>query len=518
MNGRTVHLLDLPDEILLIILKKLGSVDVLYSLLNINKRLDQMARSVNNTKFLNFSMNNVQHNRFCCEILPQIHHNIVELTLELFSMECILLACKYPNLTVIVLTNFSPDILLEYLTDESPISHLFQQQIRHLTITSEKEICTSRSFTDVCIRILAMCRNLSYLNMNQWLITNQAYLSIRYRPPNVCFSPNLHTLSINVIDFDDCLRLLDGRLEQLRSFTVRIYSIKRSMVDNNNQKILFNLKEFSLTSYLRTYAYDCRILSLLRRMSNLETLALSLDIERLTVIDGLHLNKELLIHMTYLNKFRFHICTVLRTSETNYFLTTNDIKSTFLNWKYSSVSCCIDHFSSGYSHYHIYSTPFQMTHFMYLSNNFRGHYLLYVTNLKLYDTRPFEHDFFEWIPQACPLLKHLIVNNSTPQKNKRQVTIIDDKQIFSTISYLHLFKLSLLHAHVDYVDQFLCYTNMYVPTLHTLSIQYDNLVTISDNFTNDPKQINCSQIKQIVFGQLIVLPKDFYDYFLCLEK
>ncbi|CAF1483655.1 unnamed protein product [Adineta steineri] len=106
MNGKTVHLLDLPDEILLIILKKLGSVDVLYSLLNINKRLDQMARSIDNTKFLNFSINNVQLNRFCCEILPQIYHNIVELILDIFSMERILLACEYPNLTIIVLTNF----------------------------------------------------------------------------------------------------------------------------------------------------------------------------------------------------------------------------------------------------------------------------------------------------------------------------------------------------------------------------------------------------------------------------
>ncbi|CAF1220486.1 unnamed protein product [Adineta steineri] len=390
MNCRTAHLLDLSDEILLIILKKLDSVDVLYSLLNVNKRLDQMARSVNNTKFLNFSMNNVQLNRFCCEILPQIHHNIVELTLDIFSMERILLACEYPNLTVIVLTNFLPDILLQYLT------------------------------------------------------------------------------------------------------------------------------EFSLTSYLLTYDYDCRILSLLRRMPNLETLTFGLDIVRSSVIDGLHLNEELFIHMKYLNKFIFHICTVLRTSQTNNFLTANDIKNTFLNWKYSSVNCCIDHFSDGYSYYHIYSTPFQMTHFTCLSNSFHGQDFLYVTNLWLFDGRPFEHDFFEWLSQACPSLKHLLIDNLTPQANKRQVTIIDDKRIFSKSSYLHLFKLKLVDAHIDYVDQFLCYTNTYLPTLHILIIQYDKLVAITDNFTNDAKQINCSQIKRIVFDQSLVLTKDFYDYFPCL--
>ncbi|CAF1392701.1 unnamed protein product [Adineta steineri] len=516
MDGRTVHLLDLPDEILLIILKKLDSVDVLYSLLNINKRLDQMARSIENTKFLNFSTNDVQLNRFCCEILPQIHQNIVSLTLDIFSMERILRACEYPNLTIIVLTNFFPNILSQYLTDESPISRLFQQQIRHLTVKCDKEMVINRSFTDVCVRILAICRNLSYLNVHQWLITNHACLSIRDRPPNVCLSLNLHTSSISVDTFDDCLCLLDGRLKQLRSFTVRIYRIRRSAMGNNNQKISPTLKEFSLTSYLQTDAYDCRILPLLRRMPNLKTLTFSLNIVRLTVIDSLRLNEELLIHMKYLNKFIFHICTVLPDFEANYLLTMNDIKNTFLNWKYSSVSCCIDHFSDGYSYYHIYSTPFQMTDFMCLSNSFRGQDFLYVSSLWLFDTRPFEHDFFEWLSQACPLLKDLLIANLIPQKDKRQVKIIDDKQIVSKISYLHLSRLCLFLAHIDYVDQFLCYTNMYLPTLHTLSIQYDKLVAVTDNFTNDAKQTNCSEIKQIVFYELLVLTKDFYNYFPCL--
>ncbi|CAF0986638.1 unnamed protein product [Adineta steineri] len=157
-----------------------------------------------------------------------------------------------------------------------------------------------------------------------------------------------------------------------------------------------------------------------------------------------------------------------------------------------------------------------MTHFIALSNSFRGQDFLYVTNLALQDTRPFEHDSFEWLSQACPSLKDLFIANLTPQKNKRQVAIINDKQIFSKNSYLHLFKLNLVNVHIDYVDQFLCYTNTYLPTLDTLVIQYDNLATVLDNFTNDTKQINCSQIKQIVFDQVLIWTEDFYDYFPCL--
>jgi hypothetical protein len=54
MNRSNIHLLDLPDEILLIILKKLNNIDVLYSLLNIeNNRLDILAQDKFFTKTLN---------------------------------------------------------------------------------------------------------------------------------------------------------------------------------------------------------------------------------------------------------------------------------------------------------------------------------------------------------------------------------------------------------------------------------------------------------------------------------
>jgi hypothetical protein len=116
MSHRTLHFLDLPDEILLMIMEKLGSKDVLYSLLGVNKRLDQMARSIENTKCIDFvtaSSNIRSHtpshfnlDRFCNEILPQIHHNVEEFRLDLFSMKHILRACKYPNLRMIVIDDF----------------------------------------------------------------------------------------------------------------------------------------------------------------------------------------------------------------------------------------------------------------------------------------------------------------------------------------------------------------------------------------------------------------------------
>jgi hypothetical protein len=126
MSHRTVHLLDLPDEILLIITKKLNSTDVLHSLLGVNKRLDKMARTFDNTKFIDFStilsngsfssIDDIKLNRFCYDILPQIRHNVVALSLELLSMERVLLTCDYPNLNTISFMTFLPNIVLRYLT------------------------------------------------------------------------------------------------------------------------------------------------------------------------------------------------------------------------------------------------------------------------------------------------------------------------------------------------------------------------------------------------------------------
>jgi hypothetical protein len=50
-------------------------------------------------------------------------------------------------------------------------------------------------------------------------------LSLCYLPSTTFSSPILTHLHINVADFDDCLYLLDGRLRELRTLCVKVYSI-----------------------------------------------------------------------------------------------------------------------------------------------------------------------------------------------------------------------------------------------------------------------------------------------------
>jgi hypothetical protein len=126
MEHKAVHLLDLPDEILLIIMKKLGAVDVLHSLLSVNKRIDKMAKHFTHTKYLDFStMLPNGHSRsascdklkrFCHHILPQTCQNLEELIVHQQWMYRILLACQYPNLRKISIINCVPSRISKYST------------------------------------------------------------------------------------------------------------------------------------------------------------------------------------------------------------------------------------------------------------------------------------------------------------------------------------------------------------------------------------------------------------------
>ena len=98
--------MDLPDEIIMLILNKLDNVDVLYCLMDVNPRLDRILHDAMFTKKIALveTTSSVERldekllDRFCLEILPKIHHQIQWLSVNSLSMERILLAADYPNL------------------------------------------------------------------------------------------------------------------------------------------------------------------------------------------------------------------------------------------------------------------------------------------------------------------------------------------------------------------------------------------------------------------------------------
>ncbi|CAF4748869.1 unnamed protein product, partial [Rotaria sp. Silwood2] len=116
--------------------------------------------------------------------------------------------------------------------------------------------------------IITMFTNLQYLNFGPSSICDEQLYFCFDRLTVV--STNLLELHVCLNTFSDCLYLLHGHFNQLRTF----YADKK----------LSSLKCFRLHRNMITFAYDELILPLLHRMSNLEKLDLSINVgERKTL-------------------------------------------------------------------------------------------------------------------------------------------------------------------------------------------------------------------------------------------
>ncbi|CAF1516548.1 unnamed protein product [Rotaria sordida] len=110
-----IQLDNLPDEILMMIFNNMCQADVLYSLIDVNQRLNTIVHDpifTNHLTLLEHSSDHFIHSltdsmldQFCLEILPKIKHKIKWLDLEPLSMERILLATNYPCLYGLTLYN-----------------------------------------------------------------------------------------------------------------------------------------------------------------------------------------------------------------------------------------------------------------------------------------------------------------------------------------------------------------------------------------------------------------------------
>ena len=119
MTCSIVDILDLPEEILLIIMSKMLNVDVLHSLVGTCEKLDRLARDLVHTRSIDLtemssndeirSLSNEMLDRFCENILPRIHQNIECLTVESSSIHRIFQSIDYPKLFKFIL----PELDLE---------------------------------------------------------------------------------------------------------------------------------------------------------------------------------------------------------------------------------------------------------------------------------------------------------------------------------------------------------------------------------------------------------------------
>jgi hypothetical protein len=270
-----------------------------------------------------------------------------------------------------------------------------------------------------------------------------------------------------------------------------------------------------------TSSFESQVVPLLGRMSQLEQLMLSVRIaNRYAIIDGKFLDDNIRIHMHHLHTFYFEI--VHEDVIIDAPLETSDaIRHAFKQRGYN-VDCYIDSLTFYGGRCHIYSLPFQMDRMHGITHNFPGGIFVHVRCLSMFDvSHPFEHNFFALISRSFPSLRRLCICNVHKQKEKTSNQSVKSEQRSSVIEFSHLVELMCPFAHNDYLEEFLCNSNTRLPCLSKLIVQYEQLATVTRNFTRNTTRINCARLKQIIFfgsdDQMEVVTmvhsKDYYVYF-----
>ncbi|CAF3173951.1 unnamed protein product [Rotaria sp. Silwood2] len=391
LNKNELNILDIPDEIFFIIFKKLNTVEVLYSLVDVNRRFDRLALDslyINNLNMTDTMTINSFYEQPCSidaqviskiseKILPRIHDQVHKLTIEEFSIKPILLAVNYPQLYSLSLINFQEEMLYQHLTDDVILRDVLTKQITHLNIDIKKTIGqTTKIVSKIFALILSLCKNLTVLNFCHMFPTRRCLLPICYLPSRNCMSLTLVKLTITVSCLLDCLYLFDGRLDSLSTLIINVSYIFGPKIPKDSQKKLLKLKCFSLSSPKLTVDYDDLIVPLLCQMVNLEELKIYLLVQRFdsTYIDGIQLYDQFLVYMTHLKKFTSNT----KTNVSNIFLrvrlsSNEDIQHSFIGRGYQQVTSYIHNDSmKNKGKCLIYSVPYEFDYFFYLYNSFQG--------------------------------------------------------------------------------------------------------------------------------------------------
>ncbi|CAM4801113.1 unnamed protein product [Rotaria magnacalcarata] len=356
MKHSTIQLGDLPDEILMMILKNMCQVDVLYSLMDVNQRLTSIVHDPIFTNHLILlkhlsdgsicSLTDSMLGQFCSQILPKINPKIKCLHLESSSMERILLATNYPSLDGLSLSNITIKTIGQYFIE------------LHVTVNN----------FNGCLYLLDG-------RFNQLHTFHVNVADIQSSPQTINNKENLPNLkyfslysNVETSAYDELLVLLLNRMFNLEELSLHVKICdKNTFVDGNDLKK-----------------------NILNNMSRLQKLQFYIR-STTGVLNRINIPSNEDIQYTFKDFHNNHII-----SYVDYFTDTQ------------RGQC------------HIYSYPYTLNEYYKITNNFPGGLYKCVTKISLYDERPFEYEFFLRIAQSFPYLKKLIIENMKPQNGKQK--------------------------------------------------------------------------------------------------
>lgn len=107
------------------------------------------------------------------------------------------------------------------------------------------------------------------------------------------------------------------------------------------------------------------------------------------------------------------------------------------------------------------------------------------------------------------MIKKLTIDNIHSQKQKSN----NNDQDLHVIEYSYRAQLYLLEIHDDYLEQFLLHSKSLFSKQISVSVHYNALQRVINQFTRDQTRINSAQIKHFFVPGRHQLSKEFRDYF-----
>ncbi|CAF2956162.1 unnamed protein product [Rotaria sp. Silwood2] len=204
-----------------------------------------------------YSLPDLILDRFSSHILPKIYQKIEWLHLESRSMERILLATNYPNLYRISLHNIQAKTAIDLFTNETSVIRTLKNQVLSFTIditTQGTQYFPGVGNAIIFNHIFTMFTNLQYLNFGRSSMYDERLFFCFTRPTVI--STKLLELHVCLNTFYDCLYLLDGHFNQLRTLHVDV-NIQKTFRDFNDKQIIYWADYFpkEKKGYCRIYSY-----------------------------------------------------------------------------------------------------------------------------------------------------------------------------------------------------------------------------------------------------------------------
>ncbi|CAF0864313.1 unnamed protein product [Adineta ricciae] len=109
MADAPVYIVSLCDELLLTIYNRPDNVNVLYSLIGVSRKIDELVGGITFTQYvgpsrINFKKKSIL-DRFCLDLLPRVRHNNQSLTLNVSLIDHVFRIGYYSELHKLALLN-----------------------------------------------------------------------------------------------------------------------------------------------------------------------------------------------------------------------------------------------------------------------------------------------------------------------------------------------------------------------------------------------------------------------------